>query len=139
MARKKTAKFIISEPLYKADSNRPILLRIELCAEYTKVDFGYQTSSYYKKGGWVRLDKNTFIRVKATGEKLTLVRAENIPIAPAHHYFNTRKDWLYFSLWFPPIPLEDGKIDLIEAEPGTPNDFNYKDIRIETKKFIELL
>lgn len=139
MSRKKSAKYLLSEPAYKADSVQARLLRIELSADYTKVDFGYQTTSYFSKGGWVRLNKGTFIRLQATGQKLTLVRADNIPIAPVHHYFNTKKDWLYFSLWFPPIPLKDSKIDLIEAEPGTPDDFNYRDIKIETKNFLELL
>lgn len=130
--------YLINEPIYNAAKGRPRLLRIEFSPDYTKVDFGYQTTSYYVKGGWVRISKETFIRIKSTGEKLTLTRADNIPIAPTHHNFNTSKDWLYFSLYFPPIEFKSGKLDLIEADPGDPTDFNYYDITIDAKKGIEL-
>ena len=139
MKKSTSASYLINEPKYDADKGRPQLLRIEFASEYTKFDFGYQTTGYYTKGGWVRIHKDTFIRIKSTGEKFTLIRADNIPIAPIHHNFNTSKDWLYFSLYFPPIELKSGKIDLIEAEPGKETDFNYFDIIIDTKKSIELI
>jgi hypothetical protein len=138
MKKSTNASFLVNEPKYKAGKGRPQLLRIEFSPEFTKVDFGYQTTSYYIKGGWVRISKDTFIRLKSTGEKYTLTRADNIPIAPVHHHFNTSKDWLYFSLYFPAIDFKSGKIDLIEAEPGDPTDFNYFDIEIDTKKGMEL-
>lgn len=131
-------RFLVNEPKYNSQKGRPKLLRIEFAPDYTKVDFGYQTSDHYLKGGWVRISKDTFIRNKATGEKYALVRAENIPIAPTLHNFNTVKDWLYFSLYFPKIEIKSGKIDLIESEPGKPTDFNYFDINIDEKRGIEL-
>jgi hypothetical protein len=91
------------------------------------------------RGGWVRIAKDTFIRIKETGQKLVMKRAENIPIAPVHHVYNTAKDWLYYSLYFPPMELKSGKIDLIEADPGTETDFNYYNIIIDSKKSIEIL
>lgn len=131
--------YLINEPAYKAAKGRPQLLRIEFNDAFTKVDFGYQATSYYVKGGWVRIHKNTFIKVKATGKKYTLTRAENIPITPSQHNFNTAKDWLYFSLFFPAIELKTGKLDLIEAEQGDDTDFNYYDIVIDEKKAIQLI
>lgn len=131
--------YLLNEPSYKSGGARPKLLRIEFGPESTKFDFGYQTHRIYIRGGWVRMDKNTFIRLHSTGQKLTMLRTENIPISPTKHNFNTRKDWLYFSLIFPAIPLKDDKMDLIEAEPGDSSDFNYRDILIETKKFIEIM
>ena len=138
MKKSTNVSYLINEPKYNAGKGRPQLLRIEFSSEFTKVDFGYQTTSYYVKGGWVRISKDTFIRIKATGEKFTLTGAENIPIAPVHHNFNTSKDWLYFSLYFPAIEFKNGKIDLIEDEPGDETDFNYYDILIDAKKGIEL-
>ena len=138
MKKSTSKKNIINEPRYKASKRRPQLLRIEYAPDYTKVDFGYQATDHYIRGGWVRLAKNTFIRIQTTGEKHMLVRADNIPLAPVHHNFQTTKDWLYYSLYFGPIELQSGKLDLIEAEPGAPTDSNYYDIEIDANKRIEL-
>lgn len=138
MKKYNSAAYLINEPKYKAENGKAQLLRIEFSPKFTKVDFGYQATSYYTKGGWVRMSKDTFLRIQTTGEKLTMTRAENIPVAPIHHHFNTAKDWLYYSLYFPPIPLKTGKIDIIEEEPGESTDFNYHDIEIDAKKGIEL-
>ena len=138
MKKSSNTSFLINEPKYTAGKGMPQLLRIEFSPEFTKVDFGYQTTDLYIKGGWVRISKDTFIQLKSTGEKLTMTSADNIPIAPAHFHFNTSKDWLYFSLYFPSIEFKNGKLDLIEAVPGEPTDFNYFDIVIDTKKGIEL-
>ncbi len=127
-------KYLINQPKYKGNDSPP-LLRIEFNPDYTKFDFGYQNDKY----GWVRISPKTFVRIQTTREKYTLTRAENIPLTPTHHNFNTYKDWLYFSLYFPPIELKKGKLDLIEAEPGRKNDFNYFDIVIDPKSFIELM
>jgi hypothetical protein len=131
--------FLINEPKYKAGEGRPKLLRIEFTKEFTKVDFGFQTTDFYDSGGWVKISKDTFIRIKSSGEKLTLINAENIPISPNKHHFKTTKDWLYYSLYFPSIELKSGKLDLIEADPGEPTDFNYSDIEIDKKKAIQII
>lgn len=138
MKKSTSTSYLVNEPKYNAGKGRPQLLRMEFSSEFTKVDFGYQTTSHYVRGGWVRISKETFIRIKATGEKFTLTSADNIPIAPVHHNFNTSKDWLYFSLYFPAIEFKSGKLDLIEDEPGDATDFNYYDIVIDAKKGIEL-
>jgi hypothetical protein len=139
MKKKNTYSVLFNQPKYKAAKGRPQLLRITINHTQTKVDFGHQTTDYYKKGGWVRIDENTFIRNKDTGEKLTITRAENIPISPARHDFDTTKDWLYFSLYFPPLPEKTVAIDLIEKENGDPTDFNYYDIQLSKTEAIELL
>lgn len=139
MKKSTSANYLINEPKYNAEKGRPQLLRIEFASEFTKFDFGYQTTRYYTKGGWVRIAKDTFVRIQSSGEKFTLIRADNIPLAPIHHNFKTTKDWLYFSLYFPAIELKTGKIDLIEVDPGEKTDFNYLDIIIDTKKSIELI
>ena len=139
MKKNTKAKYLVNEPKYEAGAGRPQLLRIEFSPEYTKADFGYQTTDYYVRGGWVRISKRTFLRVHSTGEKFTLLRAENIPIAPSHHHFNTSKDWLFFSLYFPPVPIKNGNIDIIEAEPGDDTDFNYFNIILDTRRSIELV
>mgnify|MGYP001581244882 CR=1 FL=1 len=140
MTNNSKAKYLYNLPEHKSVGRiNPALLRIIITPAYTKIDFGYQTIRYYEKGGWVRISKDTFIRIKATGEKFTMTKSENIPVAPVRHNFKSTKDWLYFSLYFPPMPPKTKWIDIIEAEPGTPNDFNYHDIELNSKKAMELL
>ena len=138
MKKKSKTQMLFNLPPCKGGEKRPLLLRVILSNEHTKVDFGYQTMRYYFEGGWVRMSKDTFIRVKPSGEKLTMLKAENIPIAPEMHLFKTRKDWLYFSLYFPPLPEGTKLIDLIEAEPDADDDFNFFDIELDPQKALEL-
>ena len=131
---------LFNKPAYKLGKANPQLLRIEFAPAFTKVDFGYQATSQYPRGGWVRISKDTFIRVHKTGVKYTLTKADNITITPEQHEFKTTKDWLYFSLYFPSIPLANGKIDLIEKElDADDTNFNFYDIQLDAKKAIELM
>lgn len=106
------------------------LLRIVSSSEYLKADFGYHTTNYYKRGGWVRIDKNTFVRDNKTNKTYKLIRAVNIPIAPDNTHFKTTNDWLYFSLFFEPIPQNVTNIDIIEKEDGDETDFNLFNIKL---------
>jgi len=115
------------------------LLRIIRSDEFIKVDFGYYAPKYYDKGGWIRISKDTFVRDKKTQKKYKLIHAENIPIAPTNHHFKTTNDWTYFSLSFEPIPESVKLFDLIEAEPGDRTDFNFYDIRLNSKTAIEII
>jgi hypothetical protein len=139
MKKTEGVSYLINEPSYKADAGRPVLLRIEMSPDFTKVDFGYQTNDDYFRGGWVRIDQATFIRNQSSNKKYQLIRAENIPIAPDQHHFSTIKDWLYFSLYFQPLPLEDIVVDLIEDESDDKNNFNYYQIQLKREQAIEVL
>ncbi len=132
-------KMLLDSPQYAAAKGRPILLRITFSEDFTKVDFGHQVSKIYVKGGWVRIAPQTFMRFQGEEMKYTLVDAINIPLAPNHLHFNTKKDSLYFSLLFPPVPLKNAKIDLIEAEKGDETDFNYYGIEINLEKLVSVL
>lgn len=131
-------KYLLSDPPYKSLSSKLQLLRIEFGPQFTVADFGYQATRHYISGGWIRISKDTFIRVKKTGEKFTLLRAENIPIAPEQHNFQSSKDWLFFQLFFPAIPFRNCKLDIIENEPEETTDFNFYDIEIQIRRGIEL-
>lgn len=120
------------------DAN-PILLRVSLFAEFTKIDFGYTTTDRYDNGGWIKIASDTFIEIIETGKRYTLQLAENIPIAPVQHYFESQKDWRYYSLFFLPIPMHDCSINIIEVENGTPNDFNYYGIKLRMEEGMEIL
>lgn len=122
---------ITKEPFGKKN---PQLLRVILHEEYTRIDFGYQTDQIYIRGGWVKISPNTYLKDFESERKFKLIRAKNIPISPQKHHFQSRKDWLFFSLYFEPIPFKDSVIDMIEKENGDHTDFNYYGIKIDTKE-----
>lgn len=126
-------------PLHNNRKDNLSLLRVICSKEFLKVDFGYYATNYYKKGGWIRISKDTFIRDNKTKKKYKLIHAENIPIAPADHHFKTTNDWIHFSLSFEPVPESVKLFDLIEAEPGDETDFNFFDIKLNAKNAIELI
>ena len=48
--------------------SNPILLRINLFPELTKIDFGYITTDKYNNGGWIKISPDTFIENLETTE-----------------------------------------------------------------------
>ena len=117
----------------------PDLLRITLFLDHTKIDFGYTAKEIYDSGGWIRIEQDTFIEIKGTGKRYFLTHSEGIPINPEHHYFESIKDWRYFSLYFPAIPPTNCTINIIEIENGSVNDFNYYDIELKMENGVEVL
>ena len=126
-------------PAHRGRNDNLKLLRVITSSDVLKVDFGYYTTDYYTRGGWVRIANNTFIRDNKTKLKYKLLRAENIPIAPNHHHFKTTHEWLYFSLYFEPIPDNTRLIDLIETEQGDETDFNFFNIELTPKNSLEII
>ncbi len=115
------------------------LLRIITDQEFTRVDFGYVATSYFVNGGWIRISADTYIVMKETGEKLKLTHADNIPVAPEKHHFDSNKDWQFFSLYFPPLPLKELNIDIIEVDENPDeHDFNFYNIHLDPNKAIQI-
>lgn len=131
----KNTGYIISNPEHSRINNNIQLLRITVTNLETKVDFGYQATSYYIKGGWIKISPKTYISPKGSNKKFILTNATNIPYGPEKLHFNSSIEWRYFSLHFPPLPVVD-TFDLIENEKGDETDFNFYGIRLndETKK-----
>jgi hypothetical protein len=129
MKSKKTHK-LFNLPEHDSKKDNLKLLRVLSTPEYLKIDFGYFTTDYYTRGGWVKMDKDTFVRNTKNGKEYKLIDTVNIPIAPAGLDFNTSHDWLYFSLIFEPISSTTKVIDVIESDPGEPTDFNLYNIEL---------
>lgn len=137
---KKTHKSILFHFQFKGHSEtNPELVRILLHPEFTKVDFGYITHNIYNRGGWIRMASDSFIEVIETGKRYPLQTSVGIPIAPEQHYFESKKDWRYYSLLFPSIPQNDCTINIIEIENGITNDFNYFGLEVKMENGIEVL
>lgn len=118
--------------------SNPILLRINLFPDFTKIDFGYITTNKYNKGGWIKISPDTFIENIETKERYTMTNAVGISIAPKKRNFESNKDWQYFSLYFPPMKQKDTFINIIEKIKGNKNKFNYNDIPLKMQDGIEI-
>lgn len=119
--------------------SNPILLRINLFPELTKIDFGYITTDKYNNGGWIKISPDTFIENVETKERYIMTNAVGITIAPAKRNFESKKDWQYFSLFFPPMKQKDNTINIIEIENGSKNDFNYYNVSLKMEDGVEVL
>jgi len=137
--KKKSKTYLFNLPKNKNHHSNLRLLRVIIHSEYLKVDFGYYATSFYINGGWVRIAQDSFVRDKSNNHIYKLIRAENIPIAPTVHNFNSSNEWMFFSLIFEPIPLNTKAFDLIEVEPGEPTDFNFYNIILDPEHAMELI
>ena len=91
---------------------------------YTRIDFIYIAPKKYPNGGWVTIDRNSYIQACGLSKKYYLIKAINIPINPDKHYFKKCGQVLQFTLLFPAIPKSVTEIDIIEQlAPG--NYFNF--------------
>jgi hypothetical protein len=133
-----SSKNILFElPEMDSEKQNPKLLRVLLTKEFTRLDFGYTTPWYYKKGGWIKISPKTHLRVEGSSEKYGLKEAVGIAIAPKRIDFESTEDWQFFTLYFEPIPQKESILHMIEAEKPTENDFNF--YGIELVKGVEVI
>jgi len=92
---------------------------IEASDEYTRIDFIYRSSEVYDNGGWIQIDKDSYIQPKGSSRKYRLVKAIGIPLAPLKHYFKRQGEYYSYTLVFPALPKNTVSIDIIEKlAPG---------------------
>lgn len=135
---KKNKKLVFNLNVIGHGESNPILLRISLYPEITKIDFGYVTTDKYNYGGWIKIAPETFIENTVTKERFVLTNAVGITLAPAKRNFESKKDWQYFSLYFPAIPQKDCTLNIIEKIKGNKNDFNYYNVALKMENAIEV-
>jgi hypothetical protein len=127
----KNDSLLFEIPILETPKQNPLILRIILTDESTRVDFGYTTPWYYERGGWIKISPDTHLQVEGSEKKYELKEAVGIPIAPQRTDFESNKDWQFFTLYFEPIPKKDCVINMIEVENPTKNDFNYYGIELK--------
>jgi hypothetical protein len=130
----KSKMYLVQPHVNESNEDNPTLLRIILTDQYTRIDFGYAAPWIYVKGGWIRIAPYSYLQVNGSKEKYGFINAQNIPISPDRHEFESIEDWKVFSLFFEAIPLKDCVIDIIEEEKPSPDDFNYYGITLENVK-----
>ena len=120
-------------------ADNPKVLSVILDREFTRIDFGYNATRKYIKGGWIRMSPKKYIEVQGSAEKFLLTETTGITIAPKKVVFQSVKDWQFFTLYFEPIPQNDCVINIIEEEKPSPNDFNYYGIELKMDEGVEIL
>ena len=135
---KNSKKLVFNLNVLGHGESNPVLLRINLFPELTKIDFGYITTDKYINGGWIKISPDTFIENVVTKERCVMTKAIGITVAPALRNFESKKDWQYFSLFFPPLKQKDTLINIIEVLNGNKNDFNYYNIELKMADAIEI-
>jgi hypothetical protein len=135
---KNSKKLVFNLNVLGHGESNPVLLRINLFPEVTKIDFGYITTDKYINGGWIKISPDTFIENVVTKERFVMTKAIGITVAPALRNFESKKDWQYFSLFFPPIKQKDTLINIIEVLNGNKNDFNYYNVELKMEDGIEI-
>lgn len=106
------------------------LLRVMLNERTTRLDFGYQTTDYYIRGGWINIYPETHLVTNASSRKMRMQDQKGIVTAPDKFHFKSRADWHFFSLFFAPLPVQDQIISLVEIENPEPTNFNIENIEL---------
>ena len=99
--------------------------------EPTVIHFITKPNSKFDSGWWVELYDSIFIRPVGSTERLGLIYAFNIPIAPSKHYFKYKNEELHFTLFFPALPKGTTHIDIIEKPGGDSSFFNYYGVSMD--------
>ena len=108
------------------------IMSIGMNEDYTRIDFVTVAGNFL----WVNVDPNTFLRPARSDLKLTLLKAQGIPLAPRKYYFKSRGEPLYYTLYFPALPKGIKRIDIIEKEsPESPElYFNFYGVALARMK-----
>ena len=116
--------------IQKKDNANPVLLRVIITEQSTRLDFGYTAPWYYSKGGWIKISPATYLTVQGSDKKYSLIDVVGIAIAPKRLNFQSTEDWKFFSLFFETLPTLDCVFNMIESENPTEDDFNFYNISL---------
>ena len=94
---------------------------------FTYLHCTYITSPKYVSGWWVNMHQTSYLTTGKGDEKLTMLNAMNIPLAPKKHYFKKFGDSLKFTLIFPAVPKQWKVFDFVEDCAGS-DGLNIKNI-----------
>lgn len=73
-------------------------------AAHTLVHCTYVSKEIYVRGGWVNIWPTTYLEYESSGERLPMMHALVVPLAPAKHYFQSPGQVKRFTLVFPQVP-----------------------------------
>ena len=119
------------------DANRTVL-PIEVLEEefqtetdaspLTFIHLTMKPSPKFVSDWWCNIRPNTFLENPATGEKLPMQLALNVPIHPRKHFFKKFNECIHVTLVFDAIPHNWGCFDLIEDNLSPLNGYTFLNI-----------
>ena len=95
---------------------------------FTRLHCKYTTTSKYLSDWKVHIHKTSYLINNTSAEKLRLLHAINIPLAPESHNLKKLGGSLNFILIFPAIPKSWIKFDFIENAACSCDGFNIRDL-----------
>jgi len=84
---------------------------------YTYLHCTYYTSPKFYSGWWVNIHATSYL-VGGNNERLLMLHAIDIPLAPERHYLKEYGDSLKFTLVFPKMPVSWKTFDFVEECKG---------------------
>lgn len=94
----------------------------------TFIHITMKPSPKYVSDWWCNIRSNTFLENPATGEKLPMQLALNVPVHPRKHYFKKFNECIHVTLVFDAIPKTWGCFDLIEDNLSPLNGYTFLNI-----------
>ena len=88
--KKKTKTLRLFNPSLYGRNTSAKIQTIDLNEEYTRIDFKYNSSQEYINGGWIQMERNSFIRDTLSKRTYPLLFALNITIAPEKFHFRRK-------------------------------------------------
>ncbi|RLD36138.1 MAG: hypothetical protein DRI73_01250 [Bacteroidetes bacterium] len=109
--------------IYKQKENNIFIKKVELTDQFTIIDFHFKPLGE----SWICAENSFHIKPTGTENKLYMIVAKNIKMCPEMQKVGSFSDHLDFQLWFPLLPKNVGKIDIIEK---TRNGLNFYAVKI---------
>ena len=95
----------------------------------TIIHCSYVSKREYVNGGWVNIWPTTYLKSVADAERLQLIHALDISVAPAIDVFHRPGELKRFTLLFPGIPNYWDQFDFIEETAQSILGFSVKNMK----------
>jgi len=93
---------------------------------FTYLHCTYYASPKFSSGWWININKTTYLTSSASSDKLQMLNAIGVPLAPQKVFLKKLGDFIKFTLIFPAIPKDWKIFNLIEVAGG--GGFNISNI-----------
>jgi hypothetical protein len=134
----KEQKGIYNPKVTKSPDSDFEILRITEEAELTRIDFLFMPQKK-RKGGWVQIKRQTYIRPTGSSIRYSMVKAVGIPIHLLRDHSITTLKMFSYTLYFPKLPKGTTNIDIIESESTNRVYFNFYGVHLTSIKSEKLL
>jgi hypothetical protein len=126
----------IHNPKNAFETNKNInIVRILINDEETRIDFVYQKNLKETLKQSFQISPDCYIKISTEDTKYKLLRADNIALAPYKNIHYAKHVLFAFSLFFPAVPKNAQRIDVIESEAKDKKYFNFYGVNLYSQKF----